>query len=171
MTVWIIAAGGAGEPFLPVFREYKAAVFSYKEGGDTSKMTEAEMIAAFEGKPYLETPRKIISSDNARRYAREMIKIRDHVERGDYLYAPLKKNTEFLIGRVKKDPYRYEPEHDRDHRHLVRTKWAPTVTAAEIAEELGALVVSKLPTFRHTIRAPKVYQAELTAYADKLFQQ
>ncbi|MEU9858916.1 hypothetical protein [Streptomyces sp. NPDC047974] len=165
MTVWLISAGGSGDPYLPAFREHKAAVFSYKEGGDISSLkTQEEIAARFAGKPYLDQVGKVIKTRSADKYARELIKIRSGVERGDYLYTPLKGGREFLIGRVKKNPYEYRPENDIDHRHILRTKWATPVLAAELGEEL----VPHLGTHRHTIRTPKEQQA-LTAFADRLF--
>ncbi|GHI84117.1 hypothetical protein [Streptomyces xanthophaeus] len=165
MAVWLIRAGGSGDPFLPQFHEYNAAVFSYKEGEDIRGLTKEEMIARFEGKPYLDPDRagEVISAYNAGRYARELIKIRDEVKRGDYLYTSVKGRKEYLIGRVKKNPYEYHPEHDRDHRHIVRTKWAAPVLAADLGE-----LFPYLNTARRTIRIPE-QQEELAEYAAQLF--
>lgn len=161
MTVWLISAGGSDDAFLPKFHEYKAAVFSFKEGGDISGLTKAQIIARFEGQPYLDKPGKIIERSTAIRYASQLIHIRDHVKKGDYLFTRIEGGAKFLIGRVKKNPYEYHPEHDVDHRHILRTKWATPVLAETLAD-----LVSDLGTHRWTIRTPKNTQQELTKFAD-----
>ncbi|MCJ1677179.1 hypothetical protein MTF65_07455 [Streptomyces sp. APSN-46.1] len=166
MTVWLIMAGGSDDAYLDAFHEEKGAVFSFKEGGDIRGLDKKAIIERFENKEYIDGPRKgkVISHHNAVRYASQILKIRDEVKRGDYLYTSLKDGAEFLIGRVKKDPYEYRPDNHQDHRHILRTKWgAPTNTAA-----IPAHLLCELGPYRHTIRTPR-QQEELAAYAGRLF--
>ncbi|WP_183068970.1 hypothetical protein [Streptomyces sp. gCLA4] len=166
MTVWLISAGGSNSLFLPQFREYKAAVFSYKEGGDIRGLDKEAVYAAFEGKTYLDPEKngKKISRHNAIRYGSEILKIRDKVKKGDYLYTSLFGGSQFLIGRVKKNPYEYRPEHHQDHRHLIRTKWHDPMPL----DKLDTGLAGYLDTFRRTIREPSGQQ-ELAKFAERLF--
>ncbi|MCY0938520.1 hypothetical protein [Streptomyces sp. H34-S4] len=166
MTVWLISAGGSTSPFLPQFRQYKGAVFSYQEAGDVRGLDKEEVYAAFEGKTYLGGPKigEIISRRNAIKYGSELIKIRDKVKKGDYLYASLHGGSEFLIGRVKRNTYEYDPDRDSEHRHLIRTKWHDVIPLEKLDTGLGA----HLKTSRYTIREPENQQG-LAKFAERLF--
>ncbi|WP_406368178.1 hypothetical protein [Streptomyces sp. NBC_01546] len=109
MTVWLIAAGGPGDPLLPQFRQYKAAVFSYKEGGDIRGIAREDLAASFEGKPYLDDPRRVVNAGAAGKYARELGKIRDEVKRGDYLDASLKGARSSSSAASRSTPTRTTP--------------------------------------------------------------